>query len=904
MAIISAAVESNGWVLQLVVSGGAGGFSDYALDPDAATPAVVVRSAHAGFVQAGGVAVPGSMARAIPATTALRLPVNPASPNTPVIDETDLGGGQRRVRLALANHVYATDTGVTLDVRAGWRSGEGAATGIAVTNGSTLAAPVPIFRWAELQFRVATGSFRLSLIVASHHPNGFQPVAGVKFTATDGVGMKTAWTTALGTETSYGDALRCYHVDIDPATATALTAGLLRCDAEVYPWLGAMRSTDPAGTRSMTDLRIVGRGSGAETPLVVGHDPAGDRYSSQWVYVDAANGTTLASAAMVATSLAGAKAVSPASRPANVTTAMQALYLQNRTLPAANGGSSFSRSCDGARIVLAPGVSVYGTATVTSGQNTGEIPLIIQGDPDDSDPRANCILRSGTSAPTTRASRASWKDLTIEIGQATLQTSAVFGWIDNCTVRGKAGFETSTSSLTNTGHTAGTQAFSVVNSRWWRAGIGMDTSQLRMGLIRNCEFSRLARGFAILTSRFIGLEDDTVSNQSAIGHLPVTSDLGGREDVFFAYNDLRGVRTRAIQLSFPSAALAGTIWPSYRRNVILGNVFEMQAPTGTQPFFAVGEGGVTSAHYNIIENNSFFGERVNAWYNDPGACDSSQNGDLICNRQANNAYDRNATKHDNFLDGACAGNGFGGYRPWLTGGWSAYMGVMHEGNWDGGRAASDIGAFRYWFRGLRSVQTTVATAPGVVDDRSVFGSNNGGGDYRPSAGSPLLGRMAGSNTDRDLNGNVRAVGSPAGAFEAAGMGLGLEPAPGRHGLASTAPGLSTAAGLVPADARHGHLVRSPAVAALTLLAPAEGSHASRTSTTALLLSVGVAPAPAAHLLLTRSPTLEPGGAVLVPGQATHAMGTATALLSLPVAGVGARRLAVGPELRTGFARLG
>jgi hypothetical protein len=195
--------------------------------------------------------------------------------------------------------------------------------------------------------------------------------------------------------------------------------------------------------------------------------------------------------------------------------------------------------------------------------------------------------------------------------------------------------------------------------------------------------------------------------------------------------------------------------------VLLGNVFELINPTGSQPFFSIGEGSSVTASYNIIDNNTFVGERVNIWYNDPNSCSSSVNSELFCNRMANNCFDRNATKHDDFLDPVC------GYRPHLTGGWAAQCGVMHEGNWDGGRAAGNINTFRYYFRGLRSLQTSVVTDPGVVDDRSVFGTNMGDGDYRPVAGSPLLGRMLNGNTDRDLNGNARGANSPAGAYEAA-----------------------------------------------------------------------------------------------------------------------------------------
>jgi hypothetical protein len=759
--IVAAEIEDNGWVLALTLDGvSAGGFADYTLDPDGSTPALRVITTHPGYVQSGGEAVSGNITRVIPATIPLRLPVNLASPTVNVIDEEDIGGGQRKVRITLANHVYATDTLTTLSCSAGWRTGEEGATGILVTNNSTLVAPVPIFRWMRLTQQVETGTFRLSLFVASHHPVGFQPVAGVKFTATDGTTVKTVWATALGTDNDYGDNLRCYTVTIDPAAATALTEGQLRCDAEVYPWLGSMRSTDPAGTKAMGALPVDARGAGAQVPFVVAYDPDGDVYNNRWVVVDAVNGTTTASAAMVATTLAGAKAVAPASKPQNINCALQALYLQNITLPAMNGASSVTRAADGARIVLPSGVSGWQGTNVTSGlQST--VPVRIIGDPDDADPRVNCILRSGSSGVDSRANRFVLRDLKLECGQAAM-TLAILIQLDNCDLSAKAGFESSISLITGTTPTVGTFSCQAVKTRWWKHVTGMDNAQHKFNLIRACEFSRAARSAAIVTSKSIQVDDDTVTAAVAqAGNFSVATAVAGCEDNIFAFNDFRRLRTRALVFATPSAADAGTSYASVRRLVILGNVFELFDAAGTQPFFSLGEGVAMSIHYNIIENNTFMGERVNGWYADPPSSSSSIVPDLFCNRQANNAFDRNATKHDNFLDGTY------GYRPHLIGGWSAQNGVMHEGNWDGGRAASDIMQFRYWFRGLRSVQTTSVTAPGVTDDRSEFGADTGGGDYRPASGSPLLDRMQNSNTDRDFNNAARSAGSPAGAFEAA-----------------------------------------------------------------------------------------------------------------------------------------
>jgi hypothetical protein len=759
--IIAAEIEPNGWVLALTLDGvSAGTFSDYTLSPDA-SPRLTVTSVHPGFVQSGGEAIAGNQNRTMVGTTPLRLPVNPSAPTPPVIDEEDLGGGQRKVRITLSNFIYATDTTVRLSVANNWRTGEGSATNIVVTNNSTVVAPLPIFRWAWYSFGIESGTFQLSLVVASHHPNGFLPVAGVKFEVTDGTTVKTYWATSLGNDTRAGDNLRCYTVMVDPASATALTTGRLRCDATVYPWIGVSRTTDPAGTKVMTaDLIINPRKTGAANPMCVAYDPTGGRYN-QWVVLDPTGGSTTASSAMVATTLAGARAVGTKAR--NVTTALQALYLNNYTIPAANGAASWPRSADGATIILPAGESEYGATAITAGLETREASVRLIGDPDDPDPRANCIVRSNnnTTAPVTaRLSMMLFKDCTLRLGQTRFATSLAWITTDNVTVEGKAGFESSTTTPI-TANTApfGEYILSSVNSRWWRTGTQFGSAQHRPGIIRGCEWSRTARAPCVLTGTYIGPLDTTVGPSTPLGtHIDAT-DMLGCEDNIIAYCDIRSVENRAVVFTLPSAAVAGTTYNSQRRTVLLGNVFERINAASPDPFLSIGEGQAVTASYNIIENCTFVGERANVWYNDPPSSDPTINSEIFCNRQANNWFDWNPTKHDNFFDGTY------GYRPWLTGGWSAQNGVMFEGNWDGVRAATSPGAFRYFYRGLRSFQASVATAPGVADDRSVYGTNTGQGDYRPVVGSPVLNRMQNSNTDRDILGVARGAGSPAGAYE-------------------------------------------------------------------------------------------------------------------------------------------
>jgi len=486
----------------------------------------------------------------------------------------------------------------------------------------------------------------------------------------------------------------------------------------------------------------------------------------------------------------------------------------------------------------------------------------------------------------------------MEVGQANLVNAGGLIFVNNCEVRAKAGFETNVFGITGLSVASIDYSIAAVNTRWWKTGCAMGTSQLRFGLIRNCEFSRTAQGVAIVKSRWIGPDDEFVGPLRAVGMWPYTTDLGGMEDNIHAYNDLRRLRTEAVFLYYATAATAGTTWASLRRYAMFGNVFETFDNIGTTAFFSIGEGAAITASYNIVEGNTFAGERVNAIYNDPPSALDTFNNELLVNRWANNAFEWNATKHDDFL----SPNGVI-YRPWLTGGWAVQNGVMHEGNYASGRHPAGS-LFGRRFAGLRALEESSTTSPGYIDDKSQYGSDVGGGDYTPDAGSPLLGRVLTGNTDRDLFGTERGAFGAAGAFEAQAMGLVLAPVPGDHSMSSPVVGVSVSVGLVPAGARHGHLAGTPGLLAGAALAPESSLLTSRASTTALLLSVGVVPAAAAHVLFSTGPELVAGGLSLVPEGAGHGFGDAGTFLSVPAISSAARRLLVGPDLRTGFARVG
>ena len=881
MAITAASIEANGWVLRLTVSGSPGSFASYILDPDG-TPRISLVTTHPGFVQSGGIAMASSYGRTIVATKPLRKPVNPASPTTPVIDEVDNGDGTVTVRLALSSYVHATETSLALIVLAGWRAGEAAASA-AVTSASTFAAALPIFRWADVPYQRSGGTITLELTVFSHHPVALQPVAGVKFTVTDGTTVKTAWATALSTSIRYGDSVRVYAVTIDGTAATALTAGLLRCDAEVYPWLGAMRSTDTVGTRSMTGLTTAGYGDNAASPFVIGYDPAGTRYGARVIYVDPA-GTATANAAMVKPDLATAKALAVASRPRDITTAVQALYLANASLAAANGQGGQTRSADAARIVLAVGThSDVGSTTITTGLTTAELPVRVEGDPDDANPRGNCILQTAAAGRRIRGTKAALSNLTIEVNTSALFDSLTLYYaLDNIEVRGRAGSEAAVVGISGGTAPAGQWNVSGTRVKWWKTGSRMNGAAQRFGLIRACEASRRVEGLCVLGHRFIsggaGGEDSfQTAEENVISGWSGLVTAGAAEDVVTAGGDFRFVKGRVWTPVPLGAATAGTPNQSYRRLVFANNLCEKIANVGGAPFWSMGEDELATISYNLIEGCTFIGERVNCMYGDPLPTTIAETNTLINqaygNRVTNCSFDWLPTKHDDFNDSQSQIlRGTNGYRPQLTETWSVTYGVGWEGNYDWGRHPA-AASFNFEYLGRRSIKVLAGT-PAWPDDRCNLsgGTTSGGGSYKPAGASPLVGRGLRASVDRDRTGAARTIPFASGAVDTpAAATVAVAPASGLLASRSSGPALAWAGGLVPAGTRSATTASQPLLRWFAVLTPNGSSLASRAGASVVGFAAMLSPAGGMHALASGGPAIGIDGVTLLPAGGVASM---------------------------------
>ena len=795
MSIVTGSIEANGWVLSLTLNTTLGTFSNYALTPDA-TAKLVITSTLPGYdTTAGNTAIANnSKTRTVIATIPLRKPSNPSNAgvlDTRVIDETDLGGGQIRVRIALSNWIYSTDTNVSLNASSGWRTGESNAS-VSLTNNSTISCPKPISRWADVPYKlIRTSTFDIESLVFGFFPIGNQPVAGVKYTVTDGTNTVTVWSTSISSSTQYGDSLRCHRVTIDPSTATPapLTPGVLRVDRTVYPFYGSAWTTDPAGTKAMpASFNTDAYGSSAVTPFAVCYDPTGVVYPFRTAYIDYVNGTTTAAAGMVATgsteaaSLTAAKAISPTSRPKDVQTAIEAARLALTQIPANNGQaqSTFGYGAiDGVRFVLAPQThnGGLGSSSVGFAPITTCAPIIIEGDPADSNPRVNCVVNTNSAASDFRGpDRAVFKNASIKINGSPFYLWIPYWHFDNVTISGQSGFETGGASLVG-GSVApgGKLGLHFTRTKIWRCAASLNTSfGAGIKLIRNSEWVRNAASTVVCTSRLISeAEDSFIANNTTVGTTLMGTPLQASDgdsaavyDGIMAYNTLLSAKGRTWNAG---VITVGGI-NQHNRQVLYGNVMEGIGPS-SDCLFSTGEQEIANTNEMIIDQNTTVGVRCNLFYNDSSpaanvsATDSQTQNSITNIRLAGNALASHFTKHDRFDDpgiksqrNAASDPRNHGYRPYNINGWAGLYGVGQRDNVNLYQDVLGPGApdgFRLEYSGLNSRFDGSPIDPKWTNDQSKWRLSTsypnaaGNGDYTPLAGSPVLSKVTIGNSDVD-----------------------------------------------------------------------------------------------------------------------------------------------------------
>jgi hypothetical protein len=737
------AADDQGWVLALRGSWDPSTFSSFNLDPNGTPRVVLTVTNRAGFARSGGQAVVTTRTVGIRATDPLRRPWGQQSQ----IDEADEGEGVRTIRLALEDYVYEGET-VTVSVLAGWRAGLTAQTNIPVTNNSEKACPKPWAHWSCPPDQLVDGTgFTPELVCASlfpMHDGGslHQPVAAVRFTASDGTNSVSAWVTQMTTSTTMDDGLLVWRAPMD---LSSFTSGRVTIHAEVYPWVGPMWSTKDAifsgdhivsWTVSLYPL--------PEKPLMITLDKDGTLIPRRHIALaPAGEGNPSASAAAcMRNTLAEALAVPLSDRPQTVQRALDLLTQAQASVPAANGYTALSNTRFGmGKFVWVPEgtFNILGNALgFLSGIQGAYIGAQVSGAPGAD--RDDVVL-THTGTWDQRFNGLRMKDLSINrtvsggihgggLRHLVLENVRTFGTSGNYRSSSPANvYGTSVtksdsndyifgSDLSNTGGTAG--------------GIGVLRSTVNGG----------SRGNLVV-----------LSGSSAPLHIVWDGHIS-------LNNAHLGQTNGAIypHMGEPNGTAAE---PATRRRVALINCLYERAG-GQNVSIQTGEGNHNHLQEAIFDGVTLVGGRWNL-HNDPPAGGNNRHFSLY---RIGCWLNRNATKHDVFNGSALA-----------TGSWPIMHSLGIRDCFIADRIGGDISSNDYDLRfgGINVIRgntipgfTVTQVRDGFVADNSGEGAGGGNGDYRltESALARAL-RTAPSNYPRDLEGAIRGSVMDAGAFAGA-----------------------------------------------------------------------------------------------------------------------------------------
>lgn len=903
MTVISAAVEENGWVLAVRGDWGptagaweyggfdrtngrflAGDTDQFPLDPDGAAK-LVLHLTSAGHERRGVEAVAATARpRRLVGTKALRRPW----PNQSQLDEIEHGDGTRTVRIALSQRVFAGDVLLSVGFAAGWKAGETAALLEAVGNGSGRAIPLPVSRWATVPYQLVAGTpvasatgFRVDVVVASHFPEhaGAElnlAVAAVKVEASDGLSTRTSWL-SVGNSTAHGDDLRCWTGEVD---LVGLNPGIVTLHKTLYPFIGAPRSTGSG--HSASALASLARDWAV--PLQLCFDPTGSRHAAnrRYVFVDRQSPNALLSSigsVVLHESVDAARAAPLASKPQNLTVAIQKMRDQGATVGEANGIAGGARTIEYWEILVTDGQTVeFGTESVTTTNFVGarEGFLVIRGDPAAADPRATCAVQSNGSARGITVPRLRFRDLRLQLGHSTLLSNATNAiiWLDGCDVTAKPGYATDTSGVRIT-----SVASWSTNLRCW----GYNGQPFGSNLLRNVSRTIGSRSLA-----HVGV---TIGYEAGVSGTSYLFDVSGPDSIVWNVKASRwdGTIIRADGQTSEAGALGvfGAPWQLVRTalvNVLVEGAHNRLVQLGEESYTQmndciwdgvciVGDGvnfhneppwpmqwAAGAVSVGVVAHGLTVGDTVTISGCTPSGYDgsyavasvpdanrftyakSSNPGTMSVrgsvtlpggvvraldfwnlrhtgNTLLNVVFDRNATKNDVWRpDSKVIGN------------WETLYGVGMRGKVHANRIAGSPQDWQYAYDGLGArTNLDYAAAEGsnwlrFVNDGTGHDGRTAAwnGDYRPVAGSPLVGAGQVSNIDRTLDGAVRGASFAAGAL---GLSFAVPDALAavstQHRVTGGEGRLVWMARLSPAAARH----ESAATAAGVRATPPGGGEA-------------------------------------------------------------------------------
>jgi hypothetical protein len=198
---------------------------------------------------------------------------------------------------------------------------------------------------------------------------------------------------------------------------------------------------------------------------------------------------------------------------------------------------------------------------------------------------------------------------------------------------------------------------------------------------------------------------------------------------------------------------------------------------------------------------------------------------VLGNVVRNCVFGRHATKHDQFkTDGT------------LTGGWEYLYGVGFAGNCHANQTSSTASNFQFAWFGLKAAVDTGYAGYGsnsflkFVSAKDDFGpdapTGTGNGDYRPAAGSPMIGRGVTALVDRDQGNRARSGSFSGGALESdVVLPVTLQPAGAGHGQQAAQAGIGVSYAVAATVGRHATVGGSAALGWQGQLPPVGAVHA-------------------------------------------------------------------------------
>jgi hypothetical protein len=333
-------------------------------------------------------------------------------------------------------------------------------------------------------------------------------------------------------------------------------------------------------------------------------------------------------------------------------TARNGFNVFNRTVGARNGQAAGAAKDTGAFTirVKAGTYPSIGSASVGTGPTNLCLWEIMEGDPADSNPRANVVIGNSGTVGTSRAVRTIVRNMSVfpSVGTASILTPT-YGWVDNVEYKGTGAVIDG-----NTPFFFGSTATFWTNMKHWQM------AKAPNGFIRNCQFDNSVNGYLVVNNARLSRAANSAGAAIQGGS---ATDVGGGMDRIVSGNDLRYINAgNAYNVTYLNAGLAPstvnlgqTALATIARQVFANNICELSTGATTVMWGNVGEPASSVHNECIIECNTWAGDRVNNPYSDISGLPTIaavDAGDAVSQmfRFANNISGKNASKHDFFAD--------------------------------------------------------------------------------------------------------------------------------------------------------------------------------------------------------------------------------------------------------------